>query len=241
MPKTISLIGRQNYTLSNGLVLHIPTLRELRGKCDEDEVRNFNLITPFICTPTDLMVELYEQGIDFQIFTDDYIFFATIIEKYSGLNYGLIFENAGVCNWKVVADNTDVYVFDEENEIIITKDIYEELSEVLRKMYYRERTHREFCNQRALKMAVKIAKKEYEKAMRDKNSSEFDNMILLLVNNSNFKYNFESVSDLTIYDFLSSFRQIQKSDYVDKITLGGYSGGIDLSKIPQTELNKFIL
>ena len=77
--------------------------------------------------------------------------------------------------------------------------------------------------------------------MRDRNSSEFDNMILLLVNNGNFKYDFESVSNLTIYDFLSSFRQIQKSDYVDKLTLGGYSGGIDLTKIPQAELDKFIL
>lgn len=77
--------------------------------------------------------------------------------------------------------------------------------------------------------------------MRDRKSSEFDNMILLMVNDGDFKYNFETVSDLTIYDFLSSFRQIQKSDYVDKLTLGGYSGGIDLSKIPQTELDKFIL
>mgnify|MGYP003290043721 CR=1 FL=1 len=241
MPKTISLIGRKNYTLSNGLVLHIPTLKELRGERDEDEIRNFNLITPFISTPTDLMVELYEQGIDFQVFTDDYVFFATMIEQYSGLNYGLVFENVGVCNWRAVSDGENIFVYDEDNEIIITREIYFELSEVLRKMYYRERTHREFCNERALRMAVKIAKKEYEKAMRDRNSSEFDNMILLLVNNGNFKYDFESVSNLTIYDFLSSFRQIQKSDYVDKLTLGGYSGGIDLTKIPQAELDKFIL
>lgn len=241
MQKTISLIGRRNYTLSNGLVLHIPSLKELRGECDEDEMKNFNLISPFISTPTDLMVELYDMGIDFQVFDDDYLFFATMIEKYSGLDYSLVFENTGVCNWKVVTDGKDVYVFDEDNEIIITKEVYLELSEVLRKMYYRVRTHREFCNQRALKMAVKIAKKEYEKTMRDRESSEFDNMILLLVNNSNFKYDFDSVKDLTIYDFLSSFRQIQKSDYVDKITLGGYSGGIDLSKIPQAELDKFIL
>ena len=90
-------------------------------------------------------------------------------------------------------------------------------------------------------MAVKITKKEYERAIKNRTSSEFDNMILLLVNDANFKYDFDSVINLTIYDFLSSFRQIQKSSYVDKLTLGGYSGGIDLSKIPQTELDKFIL
>ena len=241
MPRAISLIGRKKYTLSCGLTLHIPTIRELRGESDEDEMNNFNLITPFISTPTDYMVELFESGIDFQIFDDDYLFFASTIERYSGKNYGLIFENAGVCNWESRTDGENVYVFDVENQIIITKEIYEELAEVLRKMYYREKNHREFCNQRALKMAVKIAKKEYERAMRDRKSSEFDNMILLMVNDGDFKYNFETVSDLTIYDFLSSFRQIQKSDYVDKLTLGGYSGGIDLSKIPQTELDKFIL
>lgn len=241
MPKAISLIGRKKYTLSNGLVLHIPTMKELRGESDDDELKNFNLVTLFVSTPTDYMVELYEQGIDFQIFKDDYLFFATIIERYSGFDYGLIFEGKGVCHWDVRVDGDDVYVFDAENEIIITKEIYEEMAEVLRKMYYRERNHREFCNQRALKMAVKIAKKEYDKAMRDKSSSEFDSMILFLVNDTNFKYDFDSVLNLTIYDFLSSFRQIQRSNYVDKITLGGYSGGIDLSKIPQAELDKFIL
>lgn len=241
MQRVISLIGRKKYTLSNGLVLHIPTISELRGKSDEEEIHNFNLITPFISTPTDFMVELYEKGIDFQEFDDDYLFFATIIEKYSGLNYGIVFEGAEVCEWKVTTDGENVYVFDENNGIIITREIYEEIAEVLRKMYYRERSHREFCNERALKMAVKITKKEYERAIKNRTSSEFDNMILLLVNDANFKYDFDSVINLTIYDFLSSFRQIQKSSYVDKLTLGGYSGGIDLSKIPQTELDKFIL
>ena len=75
----------------------------------------------------------------------------------------------------------------------------------------------------------------------DRSSSEFDRMILLLVNDTNFKYDFESVKNLTIYDFLSSFKQIQKSTYIDKIMIGGYSGGIDLSKIPQTDLDKFII
>ena len=226
MQRVISLIGRKKYTLSNGLVLHIPTISELRGKSDEEEIHNFNLITPFISTPTDFMVELYEKGIDFQEFNDDYLFFATIIEKYSGLNYGIVFEGVEVCEWKVVTDGENVYVFDENNGIIITREIYEEIAEVLRKMYYRERSHREFCNERAIK---------------NRTSSEFDNMILLLVNDANFKYDFDSAINLTIYDFLSSFRQIQKSSYVDKLTLGGYSGGIDLSKIPQTELDKFIL
>lgn len=84
MPRAISLIGRKKYTLSCGLTLHIPTIRELRGESDEDEMNNFNLITPFISTPTDYMVELFDSGIDFQIFDDDYLFFASTIERYSG-------------------------------------------------------------------------------------------------------------------------------------------------------------
>lgn len=243
MPRSISLIGRNSYALSNGLVLHIPTLRELRGNSDFDEMRNFSLVTSFIATPTDCMVELFEQGIDFQTFDDDYLFFAATIEKQSGLDFGLIFEGAGICNWdvRVNPETNEVFVFDESNEIIITRGIYEEITEVLRKMYYREYTHREFCNRKALEMAVKLAKKEYKRAMMDRSSSEFDRMILLLVNDTNFKYDFESVKNLTIYDFLSSFKQIQKSTYIDKLMIGGYSGGIDLSKIPQTDLDKFII
>jgi hypothetical protein len=90
-------------------------------------------------------------------------------------------------------------------------------------------------------MVVKIERKNRKIAERDKGYNELDALTLYLVNNANFKYNFNTVRDLSIYDFLSSSKQILKAEHVDKLLIGGYSGGIDLSKIPKTELDKFKL
>lgn len=241
MQKSISLIGRKNYTLSNGLKIHIPTLNEIRGENDYKELEYFQLVSPFICTPTDFMVELYDKGINFQDLNDDYIFFATLMvatdNKY---NYSNLFEGVGICNFQVVEDvDGSVYVFDKENKIIINREIYEEISAVLCKMHFREKKHRKYSNKFSFEKAIEFEKKKAQRAKEKKQESELDCLILFATCNNGFKYNLDNVGSLTIYDFYSSIRQLQKNEHVDNLFLGGYTGNVDLSKIASDELNKF--
>lgn len=241
MQKNISLRGRSFYTLSNGLKIHIPTLNEIRGENDNNETEYFQLISPFICTSTDFMVELYDKGVNFQDLSDDYIFFATLmVATDNKCDYSNLFEGVGVCDFQVVEDvDGSVYVFDEENKIIINREIYEEISEVLCKMHFRKKEHRHFINKRSLEMGVAIKRKEINRAKREKKESELDKLILYLVCNSGFKYNFKDIGELSIYDFYSSLRQIQKNIHVDNLMMGGYSGNIDFSNISPDELDRF--
>ena len=239
--KSISLIGRKNYTLSNGLKIHIPTLNEIRGENDYNEVEYFQLISPFICTSSDFMVELYDKGVNFQDLSDDYLFFATLmVATDNKFDYRNLFEGVGVCDFQVVEDvNGSIYVFDEESKIIINREIYEEISDVLCKMHFREKKHKKYSNKFSFEKAIEFEKKRVQRAKERKRESELDSLILFATCNNGFKYNLENVGNLTIYDFYSSIRQLQKNEHVDNLFLGGYTGNLDLSKIAPDELNKF--
>lgn len=86
-------------------------------------------------------------------------------------------------------------------------------------------------------------KRALERQLRNgkKSSSALDGVILLLVNNCNFKYNFETVGQITIYDLYASLKQIYTDRDVDGIWSGYWSGNVDLKKIDDSKLNRIIL
>lgn len=241
MQKSVSLLGRKSYTLSNGLKIHIPTVNEIRGGSDHDQTAYFQLITPFVCTSTDFMVELHDKGVNFQDFSDDFTFTASLImASKDEPDYSRLFEGVKDCYFDVVEDaDSNVYILDRQNEILINREMYEEISAVLCKMHFREKKHRKFSNKLSYEKAVEFEKKKIERAKRNKQESDMDSLILFAVCTDGFKYNFESIGELSVYDFYSSIRQIQKSEHVDNLFLGGYTGNVDLTKIATDELNKF--
>ena len=60
MARNISLLCRRKYKLKCGITLHIPTIGEIRGESDEDVEEYYSLLTPFVSTPSDFIVELLE-------------------------------------------------------------------------------------------------------------------------------------------------------------------------------------
>ena len=61
--------------------------------------------------------------------------------------------------------------------------------------------------------------------------SEFEKLVVALVNQKDFKYNYEEVKGLSIYNFYQSFKQIQHNIDFTNVMRGVYAGTIDTSKI----------
>ena len=64
MKKKFSLLGRTEYQLTDKLTIHIPLISELRSSY-EIETEYYKLISLFVKTPCDAMVELDDIGIDY--------------------------------------------------------------------------------------------------------------------------------------------------------------------------------
>lgn len=65
----------------------------------------------------------------------------------------------------------------------------------------------------------------------DYEESEFERLVIALVNENKFKYDYTSVRDLSIYNFYQSFKQIQQKINYDNVMRGVYAGTIDTSKM----------
>lgn len=239
-----NLIGRKKYKINDNIYIHIPTLNEIRGDSEEDELNYNKSIIDFITTSTDYMVELYDCGINFEDLEDDYSFFIYkhIISEDSVFpsDCHLVFDNVCKSDFRVVESNGDYYVVDNINNIVIDRKIFNDISEIICKSLFIEKKHRKFSNKRSREYTINREKKVRERNKnKKKTSSGLDEVILFAVNNSNFKYNFDNVLNLTIYDFYASIKQIQKNENVEHLMLGGYTGNLKLTEFTQNELSKF--
>lgn len=249
-----SLLGKKEYKLTDNLIIHIPLVSEIRN-CFEDELKYFQLVSIFTSTPCDAMVELDDAGIDYTTVSEYWLF----IMKFSMLlnspqrvdfkHWNMIFPYLNLEDLSLKIQDDIATVVNKANNVIIDERIYLKLADLLRQMlnisknmeYYKvpeEETRRYIIDRQRLKN-----KRQLERSSRqgETMSSSLDGVILLLVNNNNFKYNFETVKNLTIYDLYACLKQIYTDREVDGIMSGYWSGNVDLKKIDNSKLNRIIL
>ena len=161
----------------------------------------------------------------------------------------MIFPYSDINNWNLTLENDDYVIVDNDNTVLINSNIYMSLADLLRQIvsteknmeYYKvpeEETRRYIIDRARLKQ-----KRALERELRNgkKSSSALDGVILLLVNNHNFKYNFETVGQITIYDLYACLRQIYSDREIDGLMSGYWSGNVDLKKVDSSKLNRIIL
>ena len=59
----------------------------------------------------------------------------------------------------------------------------------------------------------------------------------MAVNNEHFKYNYETVLDLSLYQFNNSVKQILKETELSYMKQGAYVGMFDVSKVDDKDLS----
>ena len=162
----------------------------------------------------------------------------------------MIFPYLDFNNLAIAQDvNNNIVVINRKLEVIINERIYFNLADLLRQIacleknveYYKvpeEETRRYIIDRARLKQKRAL---ERELKFGKKSSSALDGVILLLVNNHNFKYNFETVGQITIYDLYACLRQIYSDREIDGLMSGYWSGNVDLKKVDSSKLNRIIL
>ena len=254
MNNSFSLLGRKEYPLTEKITVHIPLVSELRESYDV-EMGYYVLVSNFIRTPCDAMVELDDIGIDYTKVKEYELFimlFMGLLKNRENVKckyWNLIFPYLDINDLSVSVVDEEYVVVDNNNEVVINSEIYDSLSNLLRQItnteknmeHYKvpeEETRKYIISRQRLKQ-----KRVLERQLKNgkKSSSALDGVILLLVNNCNFKYNFETVGQITIYDLYACLKQIYTDRDVDGIWSGYWNGNVDLKKIDNSKLNRIIL
>lgn len=241
----LSLIGRKFYKYNENITITIPTLRQLRGENDSDESTFWSDVNLFTQTPNDMVSELDSMGIDFEQMSDYelFVFLFLMRKKMGSVHKSILFQNFSFWDLELQDMNDSIILQDTNGNVIINETIYNDISQIISILTGHKKTVKEkFGNAYAKK---KWIERDYRKKERLRNNppeqtNVLDGIILRLVCNANFPYNFETIQDVTIYDIIYSLKQIDKDMQVTDLLQTRLVGN-DLSKVPTEQLSRFIL
>lgn len=138
--------------------------------------------------------------------------------------------------------NKSVYLKTEtttnEYDICFDRITYKRVIKALTYLHGLKQNNDKPGNNGAKKLFILKSKQNFKKSKSKSNSSQMLNIISSLVNNSSFKYNWETILDINICQLMNSFNRIMKHERATLILQSGYSGfGLDLKDIDKKEID----
>lgn len=231
---TLNLLYKNNVPITNKISIYVPTVREVL----EDEDAYYGLISMFTAMPIDMMVQLDDVGIDFTEI-DEWQLFVILFPAIQKMDTHLLFKDLDLSKFGLcVHKKTDKIVLrDEENDITIDFALHGQIAATLRHLHHLTKDRRKPANESAKSYMLERARLKAKRRRRKTDISHIEELIIAMVNTSQYKYNFEETLDLTIYQFNESVRQVVRKDGYDHRMNGIYAGTVDAKKINKQDLN----
>lgn len=210
------------------LSIRIPTV----GEVLEDEQHYYSLISSLTATPFQYMVQLDDMGIDYRTFTD-YQLFMILFQSFVHEDIHVLFGDIDLSDITVYKNpQNDTFILrSKKNNLTIDELVYSRMVEIIRKINGLKRETRKSGNDEAKEFRLNLERKRQKSNANKPYEPYLEKLVVALVNRPEFKYNYETVEDLTIYQFNQSFEQIKTSINFDNTMIGVYAGTVDTSKI----------
>ena len=237
MDKLVALRGK-DYPINDYITVHSPLLDEIYSLGWD---RYISTIARFCATPSDCKVMLDDMGIDYSQL-DEYEFFLMTYKWYSDEEKRVL---------KLVFGDFDITEFDvhtrsEFNDVVLALDkntifdkaTYIKVTTYLRTINNLEKRVDKPGNEHTKKYLIDKERRALKRRKRKKdNDNSLYDLIVALINTPEFKYDYETVWQLTLYQFYRSLRQIQKVKEFGFVMNGVYAGTVDTSKLNMNNIH----
>lgn len=233
-----SILFKKSYDINENISIVIPTVKDVI----ENEDTYYELVTMFTAMPFDLMVMLDDAGIDFTSI-NEYELFLIMFKELQKRDLSMIFADLDLseCGTAMNPSTKEIVIADRRTgNIIIDRLIHAQIANALRKIHNLKKNLKKPANEDARLYELEKARKKLKRQLRTKQDSQLEQLIIGVVNTEQFKYDFETVQNLTIYQFNESVKQIDKKINYDNRMFGVYSGTIDVKGLSQDDLNWLI-
>lgn len=231
---TINLLYKREYEITDKIRVHIPEVRQVLDHEDE----YYNLISLFTSMPIDFIAELDDAGIDFTKI-NEYELFLYIFPAIVKMDTSILFGDLDFKKFRYATneDTGRTVLVDCENDIVIDRVVHMKIADTLRKVHHLEKNSKKPANEEAKNYLLDRAKRKRSRKKKRSSFSYIESLIVSAVNTSEFKYDYDSVQYLTIYQFNESIKQIARKIDYDNRMHGVYSGTIDVKELKQDDLS----
>lgn len=230
---TINLLYKDQYPINDKISVRIPKVGEIL----EDEDGYYGLVSILTAMPIDMMVQLDDIGVDFTKI-NEYELFLLYFKALGAMDTALVFGNMDLERFApaINEDNGMIVLLDAENDIVIDRNIHAQIADALRAIHRMKKDVRKPFNAETKDYMIERARKKQKRRQKQKQKSQLESLIVALVNAGEFKYDYESVKELTIYQFNESVQQIVQKVNYDNTMRGVYAGTVDPKKLSQDDL-----
>lgn len=229
----LNLLYEDSVQINDNIRVMIPTV----GAVLEHEDEYYRLVSVLTSVPYDMMVQLDDIGIDFTEI-DDYDLFLLLFQGLKTENTELLFGDLNLSGFTTEMNpvNNTVILRDPGTGIVIDRGIYTRIANTLREIHHLEKTIKKPGNEDAKKYLLDRTRKKLARMKSRKSKSELQSLIVAMVNSSEFKYDYGSIKNLSIYQFNQSVHQIiRKTDWSNRMH-GVYAGTVDAKRLTEDEM-----
>lgn len=226
MANNQSLLQLSSVEIVPRLTVRIPTVGEIL----EDEFHYYNIVSSLTAVPFQYMVQLDDMGIDYTAITE-YELFSMLFLGYTQSDLSILFGDLDMNDFKYQTIDNRMVISSNKNDIVINECVYNKLADTIRKINLFDKVNSKPGNEHMKKYLLEKERKKLKRNAKKPKEAYLEKLVVALVNNSDFPYNYESCMNLSIYNFNQSFKQIQHKITFDNTMLGIYSGTVDTSKM----------
>lgn len=231
-----SFLYETEHQINQHISIIVPTVADVI----KDEDAYFGAVSLIVATPYDMMVQLDDNNIDFAKI-NDWELFCLLFNELQKMDLSLVFKDLDLRDFKgaVNKQNGDMVLFNEKTGAVIDRSIHNQICVFLRRVLGIEKSLKKPGNEEARKYMIERARRHLQRQMKLKKTqdSQLEKYIIALVNTSEFPYNYDTVKEISIYQFYSSLHQIIHKIEFDNLMIGCYAGTVNVKEIDQNKLS----
>ena len=228
-----SALYANEYPINDYIKINIPTVGEV---LDNEDVY-YNIVCSIIATPYEMMVQLDDNGIDFTKI-NAFELFCLMLKRLQKEDTSMVFVGMDLKNFQAAVnqENGAMVIVDTETGVTIDRATHDMICNFLRKMLNMPKNDKRPGNEEARKYMIERARiKQRRKNRSKKSTSQLEGLIVSLVNTAEFPYNYETVRNMTIYQFYASLKQIIRKVRFDNTMIGCYAGTVKFDDLTNEE------
>lgn len=234
----LKILSGEPIEVCEGVTIYQPTLREIKNF---GEQAFFSTFWQFCSAAWDMPAFFDDLGIDFMK-VSDWEFFRSIAMSCTPEQTSLIFGDLDFSSFeqyvmKSPESDDEQIVLARNDGMIITEEMYKTFIPYVQEMIGFSHKGRKAANKATAKILIMDDRRSRERDKDKPYESMLFDTIISLVNTEEFKYTYESVFDITVYQLIKSLTQIQGKKSACALYQGSMSGMMDTSGIPAIDFS----
>ncbi len=236
------IISGRNFKINDYITVYNPTLEEIELFGENDYWYLLHLLTR---KPYDIAVDLDDMGIDYQK-VDEFDLFYTVANKIPIESSCILLGRLDLSKYEQCknTDNGQLILRNREDGTVIDRVLYFQMLKYLRYIHFiSNKVEYDVGNGMAKKFFLDRMRRKKKKQLRDielgrvQQESHLYVMSSYLINNKNFKYDYDTIKKIKLSQLYESFYRILKDYNISNINTGIYFGTIDKTKIKSEDID----